>query len=520
MKMQEILNSVPITTNPFHSELAANSAYQKQLMIFVMGAGGAFVFVLLLIAILSQKSDIVGRLLNCRPSSALTWVDLDVFFAKLHWTPSESTLPALHRKTSFGGMMSVIVMFTIVLVSIQLGISNLTPTYTSSVSIESPQWQPHGSYSLSLKMYGSGLEVCNVNASAASIRWTMSDWSGTAPVVQFNYNASDGSCIAMWRCDKCKLLSTTTTSLRVIVSSNAFSTHAAYLLSSPSFTKSATETGSAESQSLFSVSGVLSCGDSCAFQGGASVVTTLLTVFNVLFGTDQRIAFQPVVGNILPGPAVTRANHDFSAVSGFEYRFDLTRNSISIVNIGQTSNIFNLVVLWLSVAGSIISGFSLLLPQLEKRLLISTVWGPTMVAGDLVRNWSDKISALEVQMLLNSKQMTALEAAVSGQPNKDPSTPSLSTVDASLIETVVQLKAKVEKQGKSAEQQEKVNATLLECLKYHLCSPCPLASPAATLLRRSLSLAQSISTLNILKQICRIPLVKIFRMVLKCHQLP
>jgi hypothetical protein len=178
------------------------------------------------------------------------------------------------------------------------------------------------------------------------------------------------------------------------------------------------------------VTGHVSSGDFSnltAFQGGASVVTTLLTLFNVTFGSQQRIAYQPVVSNTLPGPIVTPESFDFSARAGFEYRFDLTRNSFSIVNIGQTSNIFNLIVLLLSLAGSIISGFTLLLPQLEKHLKIVTVWGAPAMKGDVVRNWADKISELEVRLLLKSKQFDAMEATLSDLVANDTSRPGTSS---------------------------------------------------------------------------------------------
>jgi hypothetical protein len=235
--LRRIADSIPVTSNPFQNEIADTAAVQAQQTIFVLGGGGALIVLMLVLALASQKFDCMGTCLNCRHSASLTWVDLDIFFARSHWTPAESTLPAQHRKTSFGGMLSLILIVTVAIVSVQLGTSNLAPTYSTSISIETPQWQPHGDFSLSVTMFGSGLGVCRsgVASSDISVQWTASDWSGPRPITQFVYNEFDGSCVATWTCKQCKLISTSTTSLRVVVSSTAFSTHAQYVIKSPAF---------------------------------------------------------------------------------------------------------------------------------------------------------------------------------------------------------------------------------------------------------------------------------------------
>jgi hypothetical protein len=381
----------------------------------VLGFGSACVVILLSVAIASQKYDSVGRLLNCRSGSTLTWVDMDFFFSEVHWTPADSTLPAQHRHTTFGGMVSMILIVTIVFVSIQLGTSNLSPTYSSSVSIEPPQWQPHGFYSLTVTIFGSGLQSCvGSGNSDISIQWVPSHWTGSLPITQLSYDPSDGSCLVSWTCNPCQLVTVNTSPLRIIVSSNSFSTHAQYLLKTPPFTVSSTDSGS-ESQGPFSVSGYITSGDfttPTAFQGDASVVTLLLTVFNVSLGSQQRIAFQPVVTNTERGKIITPQTFNLSTQTGFEYRFDLIANSFTLVNIGQTGNVFNLIVLLLSLAGSIISGFSILLPELEKRLKIVTIWGAPAMEGDVGRSWSDKISEIDVRlgsMAAKAKQFDELE---------------------------------------------------------------------------------------------------------------
>jgi hypothetical protein len=399
-----IASSNPVTTNPFQSELNTVADNQLKQTILVLGYGGALVLILLVLAIASQKSDSLGQFLHCsRRGSFVTWVDFDIFFSKVHWTPAESTLPAQHSQTSFGGMMSLILILTVILVSIQLGISNLTPTFSSVVSIESPLWQPHGHYSLALTIFGVGLQNCGTGGfeNDISVKCAEADWSGSKPAISFSYNSADGSCLATWTCPSCTLVSTSTTALRIIVANHAFSTHAQYKLTTPPFTTSASDVGS-DSQIPLSVSGYIVSSDFSnltAFQGGASVVTTTLTIFNVTLGSQQqRIAYQPTISSVVPGPVISADSFDISKQIGFEYRFELTQNSFSIVNIGRIGNVVNFVVLLITLAGSIVTGFSALLPQLEKRLNIATVWGAPALKGDAVRNWSEKISELELRL--------------------------------------------------------------------------------------------------------------------------
>ena len=62
---------------------------------------------------------------------------------------------------------------------------------------------------------------------------------------------------------------------------------------------------------------------------------------------------------------------------------------------GQVVSPFNLIVLLASLCGAIISAFNVLVPVLEMRLGIASVWGAPVGKADVVRNWADTVTEHE-----------------------------------------------------------------------------------------------------------------------------
>ena len=200
-----------------------------------------------------------------------------------------------HRQTSFGGFMSVVCFAVIMVLAVSLGDENLSPAYVSSISTETPAWNPHGTFRLTVVVHGSGFEDCGAPNSAIKIDHLPSDWEG---IVNSTWtSAVDGSCTIVWQCVQCMIVSPSTVPLVLNASRSAWATYIEYTLDTPSFTSSAllTSGGAARvsdqssedaTELHFSLQGVVVSGNMhsglFAFRGPAeSIISVLLTNFKV-----------------------------------------------------------------------------------------------------------------------------------------------------------------------------------------------------------------------------------------------
>jgi hypothetical protein len=328
-------------SNPFTSEQEGNVQRQTAQITIVLIVGSSLGLAIFMLSVAAQKVDSIGNVLNCRSSSSINWVALDLFFSNAHAAPKGSMMQL--RQTSFGGQVSCICLFVILMASVGLGILNLSPTYTATVTTDELQWQPRGMFELTMNLFGGGLDVClnhstavaMTSGSGPSTSW--GDWSSN-PTTSFAFNAADGSCTALWSCPQCTLNTASSTSIYVSVAARAWVNYAFFSLTTPAFTTSADDQNAvgdvfAVSKYLFPVG--ISNLTGAVFGGGANaaptVITVLLTPFTTSFnGVVQRIAYQPSVGNVKAGSVLSADSFSFAEAKGFVFRFDLTRNSITI----------------------------------------------------------------------------------------------------------------------------------------------------------------------------------------------
>jgi hypothetical protein len=281
-----------IKQSPMEAELANQANANTTLRALVLGGGGALVVLFLAFAIASQKVDAVGRLVNCSsdvgevsnsetdagtkaastaiapvsktptPSDATIWVKLDVVFSSLHFVPPGGVKEV--RQTAFGGMMTLVFLVAILALSAQLAVDNLTMVYTTSIVATLPAWDPRGTYRVTARAHGIGLEACNGNVLTLQAfdptEWTASGgvissaWSATGSSSSLVGGEADGSCTVVWTCKDCTLIKSSASTSTVILSapSRAWATYVEYTIEMPQLTSSATS-GEASSLPVFAV---------------------------------------------------------------------------------------------------------------------------------------------------------------------------------------------------------------------------------------------------------------------------
>ncbi len=285
-----------IKQSPIATELGNQASANTTLRAAVLGGGGTLIVLFLSFVIAAQKVDSVGRLVNCasdQPEGAeseagtpetLTeaasvskqpavsvhvadsiWVKLDVVFSSLHFVPPGGVKEV--RQTAFGGMMTVVFLVAILALSAQLAVDNLTVVYATSIVAELPAWDPHGTYRLTVRAHGIGLEACNSNvltlreldaadwtAAGGDVGTTTSAWSATGTGSSLDGGVADGSCTVVWTCKQCTLVKSSAAAASVILSapSRAWATHVEYTIETPKLTSSATS-GEASTLPAFAV---------------------------------------------------------------------------------------------------------------------------------------------------------------------------------------------------------------------------------------------------------------------------
>ena len=282
-----------IKQSPMATELNNQASSNTTLRAAVLGGGGALILLFLALAIAAQKVDSVGRLVNCSPenedageagfvidaSSALSlpgtklhapaadsiWVKLDVVFSSLHYVPPGGVKEV--RQTAFGGMMTAVFFVAILSLGAQLSVDNLTVVYTTSIVGELPAWDPRGTYRITVRAHGIGIDSCNSNVltllESDPAEWSASGGSGGTVTVAWSASGTsssleggeaDGSCTVMWTCKDCVLVKSSASSVTVQLSapSRAWATYIEYTIEMPQLTSSATS-GPASSLPVFAV---------------------------------------------------------------------------------------------------------------------------------------------------------------------------------------------------------------------------------------------------------------------------
>jgi hypothetical protein len=274
-----------IKQSPFKSELENQATANTTLRALVLGGGGVLLIFFLVFAIAAQKVDAVGRLVNCSSAEqeseaaavsdeslksatrtpaadSSLWVKLDVVFSSLHFVPPGGVKEV--RQTAFGGMMTIVFLVAILALSAQLAVDNLTVVYTTSIVGEMPAWDPVGTYRVTVRAHGIGVEACNSNVLTLQA-FTPSDWTASGGVISSAWSATgtgssldggvaDGSCTVVWTCKKCMLVKSAATTSTVILSapSRAWASYIEYTIEMPQLTSSATS-GEASNLPVFAV---------------------------------------------------------------------------------------------------------------------------------------------------------------------------------------------------------------------------------------------------------------------------
>ncbi len=277
-----------IKQSPIASELATQATANTNLRAAVLGTGGALLVLFLSLAIAAQKVDSVGLLVNCSTGNAdmgdepaanenstsatslsksstsvaeSIWVKLDLVFSSMHYVPPGGVKEV--RQTAFGGMMTIVFLVAILALSAQLAVDNLTVVYTTSIVGETPPWDPYGTYRVTARAHGIGLEACNKNVlyfQADITDWTStggtisSAWSATGTGSSLEGGVADGSCTVVWTCKKCQLLKSSGSAATVELAApfRAWATYIEYTIETPQLTSSPTS-GDASSLPVFAV---------------------------------------------------------------------------------------------------------------------------------------------------------------------------------------------------------------------------------------------------------------------------
>jgi hypothetical protein len=277
-----------IKQSPLEAELANQASASEKLRAAVLGTGGALLVIFFSLAIAAQKVDSVGRLANCssatkgeaelqeaptamasasKTSAPVTdsiWVKLDIVFSSMHYVPPGGVKEV--RQTSFGGMMTIVFLVAILALSAQLAVDNLTVVYTTSIVGDLPAWDPFGTYRVTARAHGIGLEACNSNVltlqGSPDSDWTSaggntsSAWSATGTSSSLEGGVTDGSCTVMWTCTKCKLVTAAGRPAMITLSApnnlGAWATYIEYTIETPQLTSSATS-GEASNLPVFAL---------------------------------------------------------------------------------------------------------------------------------------------------------------------------------------------------------------------------------------------------------------------------
>jgi hypothetical protein len=327
-----------VVINPFVVETTAAKAAAAVQAAEILGSGGGLIFLMLILSILSQRIDFVGQLMSMcctrNKASLLNWTNFDLLFGTNHPVPEGSAVQ--NRVTTFGGMLTLTCITTVLVLSAQLAVTNLAPTYKTSISTEAPPWAPHGTFRLTVLMYGTctNTEIPSSNVCAATLRAKRSeDWSGTQNSTCSGVSATGDTCTLIWECNDCKYKAFDGSIVELRLPSRSWGSILQYQFEVPRFTSSADDATPPDQLPPFTVTGtILTPGfeNATAMRGAVTQVPILLTPFTINQPLMTRVTYQPVQRAAAFGERTSLQTFDFLSTKTFGVDFVMKENSFTI----------------------------------------------------------------------------------------------------------------------------------------------------------------------------------------------
>ena len=365
--------------NPFTTTHARNQETIYGIGEIVLGTFTPIVLLIIIFAIACEKCPRVKHAVAscCVHCASFDWSRLDVLFPDLHFRTNGHAM--VFKKTQFGAAMSIATFLAFVGIGIALGVNSIMfSVYASSISPQPPPWEPRGVYQLVVTVFGGGsVDQCAGGPANGFGIFAQSaaDWNVAPTSVRNAYNA-DGSCTLSWRCgDHCSMAAATSATLELRAPPRSWATHVSFAIATPMFASNTTpvlEFGSAPFQFQRSFDASIAAGQQTAnaslpaLRGTATVKLALTPyVVNSSSSETKAVAFEPSVLGISYGNITTLESFDFTQPDGFAVKFELSRNTLSLVFTASTSALATFLVLLASVGGSVLSIFSVLVKRLE-----------------------------------------------------------------------------------------------------------------------------------------------------------
>jgi hypothetical protein len=302
---------------------------------------GSVVLLIVSFGVAVEKSSALSSVaLRCRYFS---WSSMDLFFASVHSVPDGE--PLRSRRTMFGATMTLAALIAFAGAGVVLGFNSVQfPNYVTSVSPQPAPWQPSGTFELSAKVYGGGLDHCeNTQGSGIGIFAQPSEWSAAPTRISNRFNYTDGSCLVIWRCEgKCTMLALETATLQLRSPTRSWASAVTFTVTTPLFVKETVvdDTFVAVpfqiSASFYaSLPSTTATNDTYFAMRGTSATQVQISLSpHVLMDSNGKyisVAFEPSLLGISYGDVTSFSTFDFSSPDGFAISFLLTRSSLSLV---------------------------------------------------------------------------------------------------------------------------------------------------------------------------------------------
>ncbi len=326
---------------------------------------------------------------------------MDVIFMRAHYVPYGGLIT--QRRTSFGGLMTFVCLWSIFFGGVLLGVDTLlNPPFSTAISTQPETWPISGTFRVTVEVHGFGIVTddgkCQLTIGIDQTTSNRVDWlSATNQITnQSKSNAVDGSCVVEWTCASCSFQATAKSKIVVNSTGRSWATHVYYQIETPAFTKDKDQSGN-DRTDLFRVEGTIVAPSHHGFSsslapGGDSIVAVLLTPLNVTNGfNNSQIAFQPAVSSIQIGDSVGPKNENinFASTDAFQMSFSFQRNSFTILYQANPATTFTIAVLAASLCSTVISVMGAVLGSIERILGIDSVYGAPRLPSDTIRHWTE-----------------------------------------------------------------------------------------------------------------------------------
>jgi hypothetical protein len=327
-----------VVVNPFVIETTATKAAAAVQAAEILGSGGGLIFFMLILSILAQRVDFVGQLMSlcCTrvKANTLNWTNFDLLFGKNHPVPEGGAVQ--NRVTAFGGMLTLTCIVSVLVLSAQLAVTNLAPTYRTSISTEAPLWSPRGTFRLTVLMYGTctNTEVPASNECAATLQaQRTTDWLGTLNSTCTGLSSTGDMCTLIWECNDCKYAAFDSARIQLRLPARSWGSILQYQFEVPRFTSSANDATPADALPPFTVTGtILTPGfeNATALRGSITQVPILLTAFTIEQPSMTRVTYQPVQRSAALGERTSLQTFDYLSAKTFGVDFVMKENSFTI----------------------------------------------------------------------------------------------------------------------------------------------------------------------------------------------